>query len=844
MKEHNNFISWMTRRDLLAQSARGAGLAIVAPYLALAQPLVDEGGPAPRKRESFDFGWKFLAGDAPGAQEPGFGDAHWRDVDLPHDWSIEGKFDEQAPSAGSGAYLPAGIGWYRKSFRAAETDRDKVIVLEFDGVYQNSEVWINGQYLGLRPYGYVPFCYELTPHLHFGELNLVVVRVDNSNQTNCRWYSGSGIYRHTWLLTTDPLRVGYWGTYVTTPQVSPESAVVEIKTRIVNGRTTGSTCTLITEIVDKDGRADGKDEAAQIVGAGAEYEFVQRISLANPDLWSPAHPNLYTVRSTVQEEGRTVDVYETPIGIREALFDANRGFVLNGEHMKLNGVCLHQEAGSVGSAVPEGVWERRLQLLRAMGCNAIRTSHNPYAAEFLDLCDRMGFLVMNEAFDEWRHAKAIKSGYHVIFDEWHERDLLNFIHRDRNHPSVVLWSAGNEVPDQYAPEGAETLRRLNQIFHAEDPTRLVTVGCDHVYSEPLTEMARPEFLAELDVVGYNYVDRWRDRAEKYYSIDRAAFPQRRVIGTESPGLGGARGDYSNLFPETATPAGMRTWNRVGENLDVELLWQFVNTYDYVAGDFMWTGIDYLGEARWPAKGSSAGVIDTCGFKKDGFYFYQSQWTAAPMVHLFPHWNWKGKEGQFIPVTCYTNCDSVELFLNGKLIGVKGYRYPRSGMEGHYGSFGQRSSFVRTTSDLHLSWDVPWEPGTLKAVGIKDGKVAATMEIVTSGVPFRVHVAADRTSLLADRRDVAHVAVEVRDAQGGIVPTADSLITFEIEGEGKLLGVDNGDPRSHEPFQAKQRSAFNGMCLAIVGSNGNAGTIRISASSPTLIADSLTLISKA
>jgi beta-galactosidase len=316
---------------------------------------------------------------------------------------------------------------------------------------------------------------------------------------------------------------------------------------------------------------------------GAEYEFVQRISLANPDLWSPAHPNLYTVRSTVQEEGRTVDVYETPIGIREARFDADRGFVLNGEHMKLNGVCLHQEAGSVGSAVPEGVWERRLQLLRAMGCNAIRTSHNPYAAEFLDLCDRMGFLVMNEAFDEWRHAKAIKSGYHVIFDEWHERDLLNFIHRDRNHPSVVLWSAGNEVPDQYAPEGAETLRRLNQIFHAEDPTRLVTVGCDHVYSEPFTEMARPEFLAALDVVGYNYVDRWRDRAEKYYSIDRAAFPQRRVIGTESPGLGGARGDYSNLFPETATPAGMpghgitlaqtSTWNYFGSSSAHTTTWR-------------------------------------------------------------------------------------------------------------------------------------------------------------------------------------------------------------------------------------------------------------------------------
>jgi len=844
MEQNDSLIPWITRRDLLAQSARGAALMSVAPYLGHAQALLARDIPAPRVRDSFDFGWKFLLGDAPGAEAPNFADAAWRDVDLPHDWSIEGAFDKDAPSSGNGAYLPTGIGWYRKSFRLAEADRDKVVQLEFDGVYQNSEVWINGKYLGLRPFGYVPFCYELTPWLSAGGENVIAVRVDNSKQTNCRWYSGSGIYRHTWLLTTNQLRIAYWGTCVTTPQVSAESSVVEVKTMVVNGRNTPAHCTLTTEILDKAGRVVQLRESSQAIAAGSNFEFVQRIGVDKPSLWSPAHPDLYTVRSIVQDGSRAVDVYDTSMGIREALFEANRGFLLNGEHIKLNGVCLHQEAGSVGSAVPERMWERRLELLREMGCNAIRTSHNPYAAEFLDLCDRMGFLVMNEAFDEWRHAKGqMKNGYNIYFDEWHERDLLNFIHRDRNHPSVVLWSAGNEVPDQFAPEGAETLRALNHIFHREDPTRLVTVGCDHVYSEPPNENARPEFLAGLDVVGYNYVDRWLDRAEKYYSIDREAFPARRVIGTESEGMGGVRGDYSRLFPHSE-PEGARTWNRMGENLDVELLWQFVSTYDYVAGDFMWTGIDYLGEASWPAKGSSAGVIDTCGFKKDGFYFYQSQWTEAPMVHLFPHWNWKGKEGQFIPVTCYTNCDTAELFLNGRSVGVKGYRFPRYGMEGHYGNLGARSRAARTTSDLHLTWDVPYEPGTLKAVGTKDGKIAATMEISTTGDAARIHLVADRSSLIADRRDVVHVAVEITDGQGRLVPAAMSPVSFEIEGEGRLIGVDNGDPRSHEGFKAKQRSAFNGLCLAIVQSTAKAGTIIIRASSQTLESDALTILSKA
>jgi beta-galactosidase len=843
MLKHEDSGQWITRRDLLAQTARGAMLASVAPYLGHAQALVAHEGSAARVRDSFDFGWKFLKGDAPGAQLPKFSDAGWRNVDLPHDWSIEGPFGQDEPSKGSGGYLPTGIGWYRKSFRLPETDRDKVVVLEFDGVYQNSEVWINGQYLGLRPYGFVPFAYELTPHLNFGGENVVAVRVDNSRQANCRWYSGSGIYRHTWLLATDKLRVGYWGTFVTCDHVSAQSAAVEIKTRIANGRKTNSECVLTTAILDKDGVAVESRESSQTIEAGADYEFVQRIDLANPSLWSPAHPYLYTVRATVREAGRTVDVYDTPIGIREAIFDANKGFLLNGEHIKLNGVCLHQEAGSVGSAVPERMWERRLEILRDMGCNAIRTSHNPYAAEFLDLCDRMGFLVMNEAFDEWRSAKSKSFGYHVYFDEWFERDLKNFIHRDRNHPSVVLWSAGNEVPDQFAPEGAETLRRLNNIFHSEDPTRPVTVGCDHVYSEPLTEHARPEFLAALDIVGYNYVDRWRDRAEKYYSIDREAFPQRRVIGTESPGIGSIRGDYSGLFPQTAQ-SGARMSRRPGGNLDVEQLWKFVSTYDYVIGDFMWTGIDYLGETSWPAKGSSAGVIDTCGFPKDGYYFYQSQWTGKPMLHLFPHWNWKGKEGQFIPVTCYTNCDTVELFLNGKSIGVKGYMFPRYGMEGRYGNTSARARVPRTTSDLHLSWDVPYEPGTLKAVGVKDGKIVTTTEISTTGEPASIHLIPDRTGLIADRRDVIHIAVEIHDEQGRVVPVADNLVAFDIQGEGRLIGVDNGDPRSHEDYKAKQRMAFNGLCLAIVQSTAKGGPIRITASSPSLRPDTLTIVSKA
>ena len=836
----------ISRRRLLKQASGGGALlsVLVSADLIHGQARSISDDSMTRIRESFDFGWKFRRGDVSGAQNRNHPDVEWETVDLPHDWSIKGPFSEKEPSGGPGGYLPTGIGWYRKHFSLPQLYKDGKVIIEFDGVYENSEVWINGRYLGKRPIGYIPFCYDLSPYLGYKDENVIAVKVDNSRQPNCRWYSGSGIYRHTWLLATNKLHVAYWGTSITFPRVSNDASTVQIKTVVQNEEDRFADCVLVSRILDKDGNPVRTSEEAQEINANGKYEFVQQLSVEKPSLWSVEDPYLYTVHSSIRKQGRVVDEYETPFGIREALFDADKGFILNGAQIKLKGVCLHHDAGCLGAAVPERVWERRLEILREMGCNAIRTSHNPYSAEFLDLCDRKGFLVMDEIFDEWKVPKGqIKgNGYSNYFDEWHERDVTSFIHRDRNHPSVVLWSAGNEVGDQSDQKGVETLRKLLELFHREDPTRPVTVGCDRIESEPSSNTARPEFLALLDIVGYNYVDRWRDRIEKYYSIDKQSFPQRRFIGTESGSMSGIRGEYGYLFPGDLPG---RFWGYAqNRNIDVEQLWKFVRIHDYVAGDFMWTGIDYLGEAFWPLKSAPAGVIDTCGFKKDGFYFYQSQWTDKPMLHIFPHWNWKGREEQFIPVTCYTNCDTVELFLNGKSVGLKGYAFPRKGMEGKYGNYPARARALRTTADLHLSWDIPYEPGTLMAVGKKDGKVVITTEISTSGEPASIKLLADRNSITADRRDVSHLTVQILDEKGIVVPDADNAVTFDVDGEGILIGVDNGDPRSHENYKSNRRKAFHGMCLAIVQSTRNPGKMHVLASSPPLGSGAVTITTTA
>ena len=849
----------ITRRGLLGQALGAA--ALISAVDSASQLFAQTPEPPARIRESLDFGWKFFKGDAPGAQQPGFADASWRSLDLPHDWSIEGPFAQNEPSGGAGGYAPAGIGWYRKRFRLPASYGDRKVSVEFDGVYQNSEVWINGQYLGKRPFGYISFAYDLTPRLNAGGENVLAVKVDNSRQPGSRWYSGSGIYRHTWLVAVNPVHVAQWGTFVTTPRVSKDSATVHVRTRVRNETATAASCSLATAVVNREGLVVQTEETAQEIGPHAEYEFGQSLTVDRPMLWNVAAPYLYRVRSTVHVGRELVDEYETAIGIREAIFDAGRGFLLNGEPVKLNGVCLHHDGGAVGAAVPERVWERRFEVLREMGCNAIRTSHNPPAPEFLDLCDRMGFLVMNEAFDEWKAGKGQVrgNGYSRVYDEWHERDVTDFVRRDRNHPSVVLWSCGNEIGDQLSEHGVEILRELLAIFHREDATRPVTAGCDQIAAEP--KSAPVEFLSLLDVVGYNYADRWRERRELSYSLDKAAHPNWRMIGTESTGMGGQRGDYRGIVPassgqaaglaaspgvSSAAGGGRGFGGGAGRRLDTEQLWKFVRTHDYVAGDFMWTGIDYLGEAFGASRGASSGVIDSCGFPKDGYYFYQSQWSEKPVLHLFPHWNWKGREGVFVPVTCYTNCDSVELFLNGRSVGVKGYMFPRYGMQGRYGQYAPTApGAVRTTNDLHLTWDVPYDPGTLKAVGMKGGRVVAEVEVSTTGDPAALGLSVDRNAIRADRSDVAHVTVKVLDAQGRLHPDADNEITFEVQGAGRLIGVDNGNMGDMAAdFKGKIRKAYQGMCLGIVQSTASAGQIRLTATSPDLMSATVTIASKA
>jgi beta-galactosidase len=822
----------LTRRDFVGTATLVGAAAALGP----ADLWASEGSTtAALRKASFDDGWKFTKGDVPDAKTLSFPDHDWASLSLPHDWSIEGPFSETEPSGGSGGYLPTGIGWYRKTFYLPRNVANRRVLVQFDGVYQCSDVWINGEHLGFRPYGFSTFFYDLRPHLRFGhEPNVIAVRVDNSHQPNLRWYSGSGIYRHTWLIQTGLVYIDQWGTIVRTPEATPESASVDISTRVRNESGDVSPCTLKTEVVDQNGITVQSQGTTSDIPAGGDFLFAQTLSILQPKLWSTATPHLYSVRQTLLVHGSQADAASTTFGIRTIKFDVNKGFLLNGEHVKMNGMCVHGDGGAVGTAVPIQIWRRRLQTLKEMGCNAIRASHNPPAEEFLDLCDSMGMLVMDEAFDEWRDAKGAAYAYHRYFDEWATRDLINMIARDRNHPSIVIWSAGNEVGDQEGPRGVQTLHDLMSVIRAGDPTRPITVACDRIASEP--GFASPAFLDALDIVGYNYVDRWRDRREKYYSVDRESYPQRRFIGTESVTLRGARGAYGD-DPNKESPYPVSLSN---VRIEVEQLQKFIQTYDYVIGDFSWTGVDYIGEAHWPFKSSSAGILDTCGFPKDSFYFYQSIWTKTPVLHLFPHWNWVGREGEIIPVLCFTNCDTVELFLNGKSLGVKGYEFPRLGMEHGYGHYPARAMVLQTTADLHLSWDVPYEPGILKAVGTKDGQVSQTFELSTTGKPAAVRLTADRTLIDTGWEDLSHVTVEIVDQQGLVVPDAGNEVVFEVEAPGRLLGLDNGKPDSHESYKADRRKVFSGMALALIQSKGKPGEIRLHASSESLAGASISI----
>jgi beta-galactosidase len=790
-----------------------------------------------RQTSLMDFNWKFSQTDTMGADIAAFNDSKWRTLDLPHDWSIENEFVQNAPTGGGGGYLPTGIGWYRKRFNLSKSAMSKSVWIAFDGVYRNSDVWINGHHLGQYPNGYMSFHYDLTPHIKSGE-NIITVRVDNALQPNTRWYSGSGIYRHVWLHQADPLHIAQWGTYITTPQVDSSTATVNIKTKIDNRGNVSKNAILRSVILDAKGNEVARTESPVAVSSKDQAGAEQKITVSSPALWSLETPVMYSLRSVIIDKGKIVDETTTPFGIRNIQYDANKGFLLNGKRVKMNGVCLHHDAGSVGAAVPEAMWVRRLKILKEMGCNAIRTSHNPMAPEFLDLCDRMGFLVQNEMFDVWKAGKA-KYDYAIYFNDWSQHDLVNFIHRDRNHPSVVMWSAGNEIGEQRQPQGHEVLGALIATFHREDPTRPVTTGNDQIAADG--RPATPEFLNMLDIVGYNYVDRWRERRELFYDIDKRNHPEWKITGTENVSISGIRGNYygggfGGVDSSVIRPANLPVVIRA------EQLWKFVSLHDYVIGDFMWTGIDYLGEARWPSKNASAGVIDLCGFPKDAYYFYQSQWTNKPVLHLAPHWNWKGKEGKVMQVMAYTNCDTVELFLNGRSFGIKALEFPRQGNAGSWNRY-ERPAVGITTGDLHLLWDVPYEPGLLKAVGRKGGKVVMEAEIRTSGAPAAFRLSVDRDTIDADKRDVAHVKIEVIDANGHVVPDANEPVQIVVEGAGSLIGLDNGNPVDHTSMKSDKRNTFNGLALAVVQSTNTTGVIRVRTNSPSLKNASIEIVTR-
>jgi beta-galactosidase len=809
---------------------RGVKAAFIVPALLLMLAAAGSARAAaadePREHLSLDLNWRFSKGDPPDAQKSEFDDSAWRELDVPHDWSIEGPYDEKNTTGPTGGYLPAGIAWYRRHFVTQDDFTGRRVSVQFDGVYMNATVYLNGHRIGQHDYGYTSFVCDLTPFLAPARGgNVLAVRVDNSTQPNSRYYSGSGIYRHVWMDVTGPVHIPVWGTVVRTLEVSATGAAIGIQTEVENDGGSSTTAKIRQELVDAGGQIVGRNEKSVRLPAKGQREIEQVISVSQPKLWAPDHPALYAVRTSVTRAGEgsaaeLLDTVETTTGIRHIEFDADRGLLINGQHIKMLGMCLHEDGGAVGAAVPIEVWERRLQLLKAMGCNAIRCAHNPFAPEFLDLCDRLGFLVMDESFDEWTSPKGkLHGSYADYFRADAEADLHSMLQRDRNHPSIVLWSIGNEIPDQSSAGGVAIARRLTAICHAEDPTRAVTSACDRVHAPKGATM--PGFLAALDVAGYNYIDRWGPFRELYYSEDRSAHPGFKFVGTEDAGYGGVRGSY--FGGNVPTVGGFQSLPYPSRTIRAEQLWKFVALHDYVAGYFTWLGIDYLGEAgAWPRKGGTSGVLDTCGFPKDSYYFYQSLWTQKPMVHLLPDWNYPGKEGTILPVVVYSNCPEVELFLNGKSYGVKSLVFPRPGA---VHAWNDRTP-VGTTADLHLSWDVPYESGTLRAVGRQDGKDVAETEIHTAGAPATIALNCASTACVG--RGVEQIEVRILDGDGNPARDANNMITFSVQGPARIIGLDNGDQSSHDSYQGETRPAFNGEALAIVQAQNESGHVIVTA----------------
>jgi beta-galactosidase len=750
-----------------------------------------------RVTENFDSSWRFLKADAPGAEQPEFADANWRKLDVPHDWSIEGPFAATNKTGGAGGFLPSGVGWYRKHFLLPDSFSRGRVIVEFDGVMANSDVWINGFPLGHRPSGYTSFNYDLTGHLNFGNRdNVLSVRADTSAQPASRWYMGAGIYRHVRLVVTDDVHIPPWGVFVSTPEVSSTQAVVRVQTLVTNASDSMREITVATSLLAPGGKVVAASESAMTVTNGRENVVTQEIKIANPKLWNLDEPKLYRIATKIREGNHTLDVHVMSFGIRGAKFEADTGFWLNGKNFKLKGVCLHEDGGAFGAAVPLGVWEQRLAVLKKLGVNAIRTAHNPPAPEFLDLCDRMGFLVMDEFFDCWTVAKN-PYDYHLYFNEWSKRDERDAILRDRNHPSVIIYSVGNEIHDTPQAEKAKKiLAGLVAVAHQTDPTRPVTQALfrpnvSHDYDDGLADL--------LDVVGQNY-------REQEILAAHEQKPTRKILGTE--------------------------------NTHDRNQWVALRDHPPYAGQFLWTGIDYLGEARnWPAIGHGSGLLDRTGEVKPLAYERQSWWSETPMVRivrrvastelmptdpgyggeekhtqvLFADWTPKNLQPHDENIEVYSNAKEVELFLNGKSLGSKPLNADAS----------------------PRVWKVPFATGKLKAVAKNDGRVVATDELRTAGAPTKILLAVDEKKLGFDWDSVARVIATIVDQNGVTVSGANDLITFKISGPGVIIAVDNGGNSSHERFQASERSAIQGRCVAFVKATELSGKITFTASAPGL-----------
>ncbi|WP_045689494.1 glycoside hydrolase family 2 TIM barrel-domain containing protein [Hymenobacter sp. AT01-02] len=782
---------------------------------------------ASRVTTLFDFGWRFYRGAAQGAEAPNYRDASWRAIDLPHDWSSEdvpgtnSPFSAKAISQVSGGFTTGGTGWYRKTFVVPESQRGQRIQLQFDGVYMNAEVWLNGQRLGAHPYGYTSFWYDVTDKVQFGANNVLAVQVRNEGQ-NSRWYSGSGIYRHVWLRVLAPVHIEPWGTYLTTPTVTAATAQVKAETQVRNEATQPATLTVVTSLRSPAGQQVARLETKQTLTAGSNARVQQTLSVPSPALWSVDTPVLYTARTQVFRGPQLLDQVETSFGIRTVSFDPQQGLRLNGQALKLKGGCIHHDNGPLGAKAYDRAEERKIELLKASGYNAIRCSHNPPSPALLDACDRLGMLVIDEAFDMWREAKNPED-YHRYFAAWWQRDVASMVLRDRNHPSIILWSLGNEIPERGKPEGVATAKELASYVRKLDATRPITAAVNGLGPD------KDPYFAVLDVAGYNYATAGDHHQADIYGQDHARLPKRIMYGSES-------------YPLEAFGS-----------------WMAVRDKPYVVGDFVWTAVDYIGEASigwlgymqkpefYPWNLAFCGDIDICGWKRPQSYYRDALWkenqvslfVQAPTLSfptnpkkeewskwewhdVLADWTWPGQEGKPLTVEVYSSCEQVELVLNNQSLGIK----PTN-----------RSTHYTAT------WSVPYQAGELKAIGHTGGQSVGSATLRTATPPTRLALKADRTELRADGQDLSYITVELVDEQGTRHPKAQFPLTFEVTGPGVIVGVGNANPTSTESYQSPQRTTWQGRALVVVKATRQPGTITLRAQGQALPAASIALESR-